>query len=263
MLTRRSLIISLFFLSFSILSHSAEVKYDPNSSLLPSKNDTIFIIGTIEKGDYEKVKKEILGSKSTTRLEIKTPGGDIVEAMKIGRFVRETLIEVVPSRSGECSSAGAFIWLASVKRFPGKRIGIHRPYFDRNYFSELTMKEAKIEYNELEKDVKNYLYEMEVPKKYINKIYEIPSGDMYYLTKKEILDLSYISIPPSYEEWIISKCGMLNENEKKEYIRIFNKVLNNIKTTKAEDSFLKLYYKKSDCAAEAHRRERQRILNSL
>lgn len=60
------------------------------------------ITGDIRKGDLEKIKKVAAhvilqldpAAEATLKLHLNTPGGDIVEAMKIGRFARDILASI-------------------------------------------------------------------------------------------------------------------------------------------------------------------------
>jgi len=186
-------------------------------------NANISVSGEIIRGDYRKVADLIMKQGKMPRsLSIGSPGGDVMEAIKIGRLVRSGLIEVNPGK--QCNSACALIFFASIDHDPAtdmntartKVLGIHRPYFDKRYFAGLSMEEAAKEYKRLEQEVISYLYEMKVPTSVIEQMMTVPSDRVVSLSIKDYRELAG-DMPPAFEEWLKARCPAgLTETEEKD-----------------------------------------------
>jgi hypothetical protein len=168
--------------------------------------------GEIVKGDYEKVKSLI--SSTTSTFWLASPGGDVDEALKIGRLFREYLISTeAPYRDPHgfltncrgqnctCASACAFIWFGGVDRMG--TVGLHRPYIDEPVFRGLPPADASMTYRRMLDNVVVYLNEMEVPRSIIETMATTNSGDIRWVNYfDEGLDR-----PPSIAEWVDASCG--------------------------------------------------------
>lgn len=226
------------------------------------------ISGKIEKGDLVKIKeksKKLISafgeySSGTLQFHLNTGGGDVEEAMKIGRFAREILakidsygkIIIAPGSEEEKTffkpeepwkhrdyvvlapeaeikekdivrnySSGILIFYGAVKRahrdnadrrlgfYKQKNIpviGLHRPYYEKEYFSTLSPSEASKAYKHVEKTVRNYLTEMGAPQSIIDRMFNRASNDIDLLTDDEFRKY-YKSEESFLEEWLIAKCG--------------------------------------------------------
>jgi len=147
-----------------------------------------------------------------TVFHITSPGGDLGEAMLIGEIIRESQI---PVWSGdECSSACVFILASGVERSVFGKLGLHRPYFDKSYFANLTSTQAKDKYEELKEASIDYLKKMEVKQSIIERIFETDSTNVELLEKDEANKLfGYQS--QFYEEWLTAKCGKFTPEQTK------------------------------------------------
>ena len=88
-------------------------------------------------------------------------------------------------------------------------VGIHRPYFDRAYFADLTPVQAREKTKQLNDAVKRALDDSDVPKSLQDRLFATPSTAMYWLT---IPDLESLGPQPSwYEELLTAKCGIDQE----------------------------------------------------
>lgn len=186
--------------------------------------DSGLLRNKIAKGDYEKV--ESLISSSTSTFYLVSPGGDVDEALKIGRLFRKHLISTdapwrLPdgsTRPGACLHAGkeyygqnctcasacALIWFGGVVR--SGTVGLHRPYINDPRFSGLPPADASREYRRMLDSVTVYLKEMEVPTSIIESMVNTSSGDIRWV------DSVYDGLerPPSIAEWVDASCGRGN-----------------------------------------------------
>jgi len=169
--------------------------------------------GEIVAGDFVKFKNALaLEDTPPNSFMITSLGGNLKEAMLIGNFIRKSQIPIWASV--ECSSACFFIYVAGVERKSLTEIGLHRPYFDKKHYLNLTASDAQKQYIVLESVARDYLKEMGVKQKMIDRLFSTSSTDIDYLSALEI-KISLGQFSPFYEEWLISKCEALTEQEVK------------------------------------------------
>jgi len=251
------------------------------------------IDGTIMKGDYNKF-KDLLSKISTLAttdfneakrknteeykkwvkkygaqegaaritLYLNSLGGDVVEAIKIGRAVRDLLLNThtgldtssADFKELKCMSACFFIWISGVDRraSPGdKTLGIHRLYFEKNHYKGLTSKQAEIKYKNLKNKAVTFLKEMGVSEKYADKMFAVPSNDVYILSEKEVDDLE--GMVPYYEELLFSRCGAFTKHEKKDYMECVVRKVNSKKCSSMSPEYLSYIESKIEVTQECWR----------
>jgi hypothetical protein len=78
-------------------------------------------------------------------VELNSPGGDVSEAMQIGRLLRQRFMYTFVLADHECASACVLILMAGVGRMPmpSSRVGLHRSTFDPAYFASLTPEQGR------------------------------------------------------------------------------------------------------------------------
>ncbi len=263
-------ILFILILNIAVPAFSAEIKL--RGEKLEYKS--ISIEGKIEEGDLDKIKIKsyefiLSGIEERKRkpgrlsfnlnYKLNTPGGDIVEAIKIGRFFREVLAEVgvsgkiildpntevgkeVFNQEGSSEmfsflssgkeitdelirrnySAGVLIFYGAVKRGLNDNgdmrsatrrkailipaIGLHRPYYEKEFFSTLTPLEASSAYHDLEVLVRNYLKEMGATQEIIDRMFASNSNKIDLILADEF-QKHYKRSESFLEEWLIAKCG--------------------------------------------------------
>ena len=172
-----------------------------------NRNDyTMCLTGTIVPGDLAKIVAAVSAPGSFPKyFTLDSPGGDLLEAMRIGQFIRETATGTFVAK--ECSSACVFLLVAGTSRnaLDDAAVGIHRPYFDPKEFSGLSLPEAEAKHRQMRSAARRYLEDMEMTTATIEKMFSIGSDDVYYLTPP---DKARLLVPPSaYSEWIRAKCS--------------------------------------------------------
>lgn len=156
---------------------------NPNSSIVT------IISGEIKTGDFRRFLDYVardVDDYYSRNIVISSPGGDIEEATRFGRFFKSTYQSVYVSHEyGECASACFYILSSAVERYFGGRVGVHRPYFVNGAKSNLTLNDTEAKYRRIFTLSRRYLEEMEVPKYLIEKIHSMPSNDIYWLTSDD------------------------------------------------------------------------------
>jgi hypothetical protein len=200
----------------------------------------ILIKGKIETGDAAKF-LEVLGSNYpfVKTVFLWSPGGSVDEAMKIGHIIRKNMLTTqapielfeatgngslidptdhrVPAArylcqgtGCNCASACFLIWAAGIQR-NGSALGLHRPTISSTEFTDLPPDQASAAYREVLSDIETYLSEMEIPRRYIEKLTDTSSDDITWLSLAG--DTLAMSEPPSIREWLLASCGGLSQEE--------------------------------------------------
>ncbi len=148
-------IITITLFIFSLNTNAADINAHQVGN---NKIYSIGISGEIKEGDFDKLTKTIKTEGYLPFLiDIKSKGGSVTEAIKIAKFINKALIPV--NARDYCYSSCFFIWISSIERnaiyegmlngesteqiMNSKVIGLHRPYFNKKYFSSLSMSEAQ------------------------------------------------------------------------------------------------------------------------
>ena len=194
----------------------------------------ILISGEITPGDYLQFQKSIANGKYIpSKVILRSPGGDVNEALQIGRLVRELYIETeapfhADNRAGclehpdlkpqmrrptecVCASACFFIYVAGVPRNDAY-VGIHRFYLNPEVNTNLSLQESIIWTRAIREPVVRYLQEMGVPSKYVDIMFATSSREIYGPTKKEIT-ADLLGYPPEIMEWFMARCNTTSERQ--------------------------------------------------
>lgn len=136
-------------------------------------------------------------------------------------------------------------------------IGLHRPYYDSQYYSSLTIKEAKRAYEKLENAVRTYLSNMGAPNDLIERMLRTASDDIELVRAEEFAYI-YEKKEPFFEEWLIAKCGAPTDGKEilKREDYLFYKNITKQKFQKAKDHmkrFIEVYNKYFPTGTEIER----------
>jgi hypothetical protein len=194
----------------------------------------ISISGELVRGDAEKFRRVYLKNfKTVSGVYLHSPGGDVVEAMEIGRLVRKFLVtlhapdkslgradvELRVSSNDEaicsgasciCASACALIWLGGVERSGG--VGFHRPTVSDERFRSLQPAEAAAAYRSVISSISQFMDEMEAPRLLVDIMSGTSSGDISWVSS--IDDDEKLRYVPSFLEWINSNCGTISSKDR-------------------------------------------------
>jgi hypothetical protein len=199
--------------------------------------------GKIVAGDYDKLRK-FLGNKFnfdkiSDGVFLASPGGNVAEAMRIGRLIRtlrlstdapsgpptgnakfgESLIKanhlVNPKTNYLCASACFFVYVSGIYRnlnWVG-RLGVHRPIQLEGNARTLTSDESLKANWFVRETVKNYLKDMDVPDKYVDLIFSVPPTEVRWITQNEF-DSDLRGFIPELKDWVGAKCDLHTSGEK-------------------------------------------------
>lgn len=145
--------------------------------------------------------------------------------MKIGDAIRDMAIKTdISQRNGResvCLSSCFFIWAAGIGRSvtqkdKSRSIGIHRVYYNQEYYKNLSSSEAEEKYSKARFSTETFLEKMKIPKRISEKLFTVPSNEIYWLTNEDIHDLE--GEAPYFEELLLSKCGGYAQGEERDYL---------------------------------------------
>lgn len=179
----------------------------------PDKQNALNLSGEIKPKDAEKLAGYFKNSNLPKMLFIDSPGGDLIEALRMADIIRLLHLQVAIPKGRNCLSACFLLYLAGSgrtaagttegirdSRMPVGFVGLHRPYI-RSIDS--TEQSQSAQSNAMKK-VSKYLEDQLVPRRLIDMMMSRPSNDIYWLTDEDINELG--DYTPAQEELYISKC---------------------------------------------------------
>jgi hypothetical protein len=198
------------------------IRYAFNAHMQPYG---IIIDGEIKSGDYDKFQELVKnGNGDIGTVWLRSPGGDAIEAMKIGRLIRTLkmatsapigtsnksycmLHKPVNTKNCTCASSCFLVFVAGIYR-DGEVLGIHRIYQNHQQLKQMTSEVAAESAIKIKKLVGEYLKEMGVPSAFLDRIMAISSKEIEFLELNEIKKY-FNDFLPEVQEWMLANCGDL------------------------------------------------------
>ncbi len=185
-------------------------------------------------------------------------GGDVVEATRIGRFLRDALIEAwLPDASRtRCVSACFFMFVNAVSRVAvADSVGFHRPYFDAEHLAGADAEPARRRYESLMREVRDSLDELLVPRDLTEKMLATPWNETYWISREDLDRLG--ETQAWFEDFSAAKCGV----EPRLRQRLESAVAAGFE---AESQALRIQLEDATkCVAELRKRQRQQLIETL
>lgn len=207
----------------------------------------VFVLeGEIERGDSKKFTDIVRANHKAVWpiVYLLSPGGDFEESMKLGRIFSalemQTMVpdlgptgpvcktydgDVEPTDPANCTCASAcfFAHIGSVQR-GGSYLLVHRPYYAKGRFGQLSEAEAKDVFSKLQVSARAYMKEMNVPPQIIEDVLAT-SSDRALLLDKKTINLYFTGFLPSRHEWLRNKCSALSAHEESRYEQYLERFL--------------------------------------
>jgi hypothetical protein len=185
-------------------------------------------------------------------------GGDVVEATRIGLFLREALIEAwLPDASRtRCVSACFFMFVNAVSRIAvADSVGVHRPYFDAGRLAGADPEPVRRRYQSLMREARDSLDELLVPRDLTEKMLATPWNETYWLSREDLDRLG--EMQAWFEDFSAAKCGV----EPRLKQRLVSAVAAGFE---AEAQALRTEFEgATKCVAELRNRQRQQLIEKL
>jgi hypothetical protein len=169
------------------------------------------ISGEITPGDYDRLLAKIAEDDkrflSQNKLILASNEGDAAEAMKIARLVKALYTQVVVGPlTGRCAGACFLIYAAAVERgTDGENLlGVSRPGLAESEWVGRPTTEAALLEDSMQGPVRAFLVENEVPRDLVEKVFQRPSTDVYWLSDHDETALG--SKAPAFAKFLQKNC---------------------------------------------------------
>ncbi len=172
----------------------------------------VVIEGKIAPGDADKLESLLTERSHSLDLLLHSPGGNLLEAMTMGRLLRAsfTSIETAKSKCGGpgqavcCASACALVYLGAARWNPGDFLGLHRPTLED--LGEADYSKARTALQDASILTQQYLKEMEIDGRVFDDMMRAgPEQLVIWKVLKEY--------PPSLQDWLMAKCQGDNDKD--------------------------------------------------
>ncbi len=161
------------------------------------KGDLVNFQNALALIDRDAVKK--VNGIPLIEVELDSPGGDVVEAVAIGRTIYQNYMMTAVRPGHECVSACVFVLMAGAVHYPadGSRIGVHRPLLAS--WSHMSSAEAHAKYDSLMDYLRQYFAELGVADRAYDIMMRTASRDMRYFSSGELDQLRLRGEDPAWK----------------------------------------------------------------
>jgi len=178
--------------------------------------------GTIEAGDTARLERQLSSIRLPTPpadhrtvemiVVIESNGGNVAEAIKLGRFLRKHNASISPSKT--CASSCIFVLAAGIVRSGNARLVIHRPFG-----TEVARQPASGTMRKVEQELGGYFREMNMPSRLVDLIFSIAPEDAYELNEAEKSELRLNQMDIEYAEELSTYNARVSGLSRTEYMR--------------------------------------------
>lgn len=203
---------------FALASRAADVTM---TEVKPPSSPSLIIRGEIVPGDYLKVLVEIARDAERgspfllrgRRVWLDSPGGNLQEAIKIGRLFRDIYVRGVAAR--RCASACFFMLAGAVERRFAGEVAIHNPYLPEGVAKSLDIQPLQQALREAEDQSRTALSDFGVPSDLADTMMSRTSAEAYLLTIDDMMRLGLSA--PGWSQVRVSKCGARPDYERETF----------------------------------------------
>ena len=148
----------------------------------------------------EKMMAEKGAQNDWLSIHVNSPGGSVLTAMEIGRFLRAKDAPIEIGSRETCESACIFLLAGATHRVIRGRVGIHRPYL-HELPTELNLGEVQKAYTYFADRTRSYFREMNVSDRLVDEMMLIPSEQMRYLSSVQLAGYGLGMVDPVSDEY--------------------------------------------------------------
>lgn len=220
-MSKNTLALSCIFYVACASAMASEVRFA--ATRISDSCASIEIQGEIIRGDSNKLanliaknKTGCIGQDIEPAVIVDSTGGDVEEALRIGRAIRSKGLGTSVGPNMKCVSACNFIFIAGVTRFIDGSFGIHRPYA---LSLSTAQEDATNKYQRLKRVLTEYTLEMNVSPELVERMMKISPQNVEFLDAAELKRLGVTGIDPVWEDMLASNEATKLGITKQEYIR--------------------------------------------
>jgi len=199
------------FVSLSAMAHAASIRVAElavrdNSFCLDGGGSVplvLLIEGDLRQGDTKALRRGVErierhgGAVYICGLFLDSIGGDLYEAMKLGRYIREKRLPTQVAQDARCFSACVFAFIGGVVRIPSGLMGIHS-FYSPELLGSGSYEIADAAYNATSGHVSDYLREMRVPQLLLDRMITIQHFELEILESEDLKALGIAGHDPVY-----------------------------------------------------------------
>lgn len=159
----------------------------PDRLAIDLRDGALFLRGRIAPGDAARFTAALdLAETTPGTAWLDSPGGSVIDALEIGRLLREAAIDTRMSAEAICLSACPYILAGGIERrvAEGAWVGVHQHYFDQNTALPAIFAVEDIQRGQGE--VMGYLIEMGVDPALMRHALATPPDEIYMLLPEEL-----------------------------------------------------------------------------
>ncbi len=148
---------------------------------------TVLLNGSIADGDAGRFADWLQGTPiRPSSIALNSPGGDVDDALEIGRLIRDRELQVVIASGAICFSACPYILAGGMEREISREayVGVHQHYFGENTYLPAFLLVSDIQAGQGE--VMAFLGEMGIDPMVMAKALITPPDDIYVLLPEEL-----------------------------------------------------------------------------
>src|SRR5688572_16896778 len=177
----------------------------------------VVIEGSIAPGDFVKFAALVLATEGANVVWLASPGGNLSEALRIGRLIRQLALEVrapidrarplvhlQDADNNTCASACFFLYVAGVSR-QGSVLGIHKPALPADEYFTVGLDGAVAAHQRIEEATVAFLDLMGAPARYAPLMLTTSSATMVWLPPDDIAR-DFTGFAPGYDEQLRAGC---------------------------------------------------------
>jgi hypothetical protein len=260
----RSFLIATVWLCWDVplapAQHGLNFSFDSVARFDAANGKALWMKGEVAEGDLDRLLGFLREHRRDFvehggRVVFVVDGGDIVEATRIGHFLRDALIEAwLPDASRtRCVSACFFMFVNAVSRVAvADSVGVHRPYFDATVLAGADAETVRRRYQTLTREVRDTLDELLVPRDLTEKMLATPWNETYWLSRGDLDRLG--ETQAWFEDFSAAKCGV----EPRLKQRLESAIAAGFE---AEAQELRTEFEgATKCVADLRRRQRQQVI---
>ncbi|TAN13735.1 MAG: hypothetical protein EPN34_01030 [Burkholderiaceae bacterium] len=158
----------------------------------------------IKPGDAEKLREKLADINKISphdfrvgMIYLNSPGGDVMEAMKIGHLIRDEQMSTFVPHDFTCASACALLLAAGVTRGAAGPLIIHS-FYSPEFLGSGDFADANRQFDKISQAIRDYLKQMRVPATLLDEMLKIPFYKQKQLTIDEQAKYGLLGIDPVY-----------------------------------------------------------------
>lgn len=225
----KKLSLMLLVVCFVQCAAAAQIEAKPDAEFCSSM--TIRLAGTIRRGDAARLEQAVqVITQQAKRVYgecffapsviLQSHGGDVAEALTMGKLIRDAGLATSVPVNGECFSSCVFLFAAGVERkvWRNGQVGIHRPYL-RDVDEHASVGSIRSQRASQIERIRSYIEGMDLSLQLLDAMLAVPPDEVRILTEDEMRDYRITGTDASFEEFQVNWNAKMFDLSSSEYRR--------------------------------------------